>query len=143
MFSVYANAFKVKDIRRKLFYVLLVLLVFRIGSHIPLPGLDMGLLYAAGLGETQTIINMIVGGDIGTIFAMGIGPYITASIIMQLLTVAVPQLEQLKKKTAKRAARKSISIRVFWLLLWQCYRVRVQCFPCVLCLHIKTSLFTS
>jgi len=97
VFSIYANAFKVKDIRRKLFYILLVLLIFRIGSHIPLPGLDMGMLYAAGLGQTQTIVNMIVGGDMGTVFAMGIGPYITASIIMQLLTVAVPQLEQLKK----------------------------------------------
>ncbi|MCL2170616.1 MAG: preprotein translocase subunit SecY [Defluviitaleaceae bacterium] len=97
MFSIYANALKVKDIRRKLGYILLVLLIFRIGSHIPLPGLDMDLLMDAGM-DGQTFIAMLVGGDMGTIFVMGIGPYITASIIMQLLCVAVPYLEQLKKE---------------------------------------------
>jgi len=99
VFSIYLNAIKVKDIRRKLFYIGLVLLIFRIGSHIPLPGLNMEMLYGPdSIGGTQTMIAMIVGGDIGTIFVMGIGPYITASIIMQLLTVAVPYLEQLKKE---------------------------------------------
>jgi len=96
MFGIYANAWKVKDIRKKLLYILLVLLIFRIGSRIPLPGIDMDLM-AAIAGDTG-IIGMIVGGEMGTIFAMGIGPYITASIIMQLLAVAVPKLEQLKKE---------------------------------------------
>ncbi|MCL2396700.1 MAG: preprotein translocase subunit SecY, partial [Defluviitaleaceae bacterium] len=98
MFGVYANAWKVKDIRRKLLYVLLVLLIFRIGSTIPLPGIDMAALRELMFGVDTGIIGMIVGGEQGTIFAMGIGPYITASIIMQLLTVAVPKLEQLKKE---------------------------------------------
>jgi len=97
MFGVYANAFKVKDIRTKLLYILLVLLIFRIGSRIPLPGIDMARLASEIAGDFG-IIGMIVGGEMGTIFAMGIGPYITASIIMQLLTVAVPKLEQLKKE---------------------------------------------
>ena len=96
MFGIYANAWKVKDIRKKLLYILLVLLIFRVGSRIPLPGIDMDLMSAIA-GDTG-IIGMIVGGEMGTIFAMGIGPYITASIIMQLLAVAVPKLEQLKKE---------------------------------------------
>jgi len=94
LFGVYANAWKIKDIRRKLIYILWVLLIFRVGSQIPLPGIDRGLLVPVDAG----IIGMIVGGEMGTIFAMGIGPYITASIIMQLLTVAVPALEALKKE---------------------------------------------
>ena len=97
MFGIYANAWKVKDIRKKLLYVLLVLLIFRVGSRIPLPGINMGILTAQFTGDFG-IIGMIVGGEMGTIFAMGIGPYITASIIMQLLTVAIPKLEQLKKE---------------------------------------------
>ena len=96
MFGVYSNAFKVKDIRRKLFYILLVLLIFRVGSRIPLPGFDME-FFTQQLAGDFGIIGMIIGGEHGTIFAMGIGPYITASIIMQLLTVAIPKLEQLKK----------------------------------------------
>lgn len=96
MFGVYANAFKVKDIRKKLLYILLVLLIFRIGSRIPVPGIDMELLGQMLTGDFG-IIGMIIGGEQGTIFAMGIGPYITASIIMQLLTAAIPKLEQLKK----------------------------------------------
>ncbi|MCL2376090.1 MAG: preprotein translocase subunit SecY [Defluviitaleaceae bacterium] len=98
MFGVYSNALKVKDIRRKLFYILLVLLIFRVGSQIPLPGIDRDLLTEFMFGGGDGIIGLILGGEMGTIFAMGIGPYITASIIMQLLTVAIPKLEQLKKE---------------------------------------------
>ncbi|MDR2183864.1 MAG: preprotein translocase subunit SecY [Clostridiales bacterium] len=98
MLGVYSNALKVKDIRRKLLYIMFVLLVFRIGSAIPLPGIDMELLNAMMLGQDAGILGMIIGGEHGSIFAMGIGPYITASIIMQLLTVAIPKLEQLKKE---------------------------------------------
>ena len=98
MLGVYSNAWKVKDIRRKLLYILLVLLIFRVGSAIPLPGIDMGLLTAMMVGQDAGILGMIIGGEQGSIFAMGIGPYITSSIIMQLLTVAIPKLEQLKKE---------------------------------------------
>jgi len=97
MLGVYSNAFKVKDIRRKLFYIALVLLIFRIGSRIPLPGFDMA-FFTEQLAGDFGIIGMILGGEHGTIFAMGIGPYITSSIIMQLLAVAIPKLEQLKKE---------------------------------------------
>ena len=103
MFKVLANAFKVKDIRDKLIYVLFVLLIYRIGTTIPLPGidlvmLDMALYQGAGGGAAETLIQLLMGGGYGSLMAMGIMPYITASIIMQLLTVAIPKLEQLKKE---------------------------------------------
>lgn len=99
MFSVFSNVWKVQDLRKKLLYVLLILLVYRIGSNVPLPGLNLSMWQALRTEFTgQTLFATIVGGGVGTIFAMGIGPYITSSIIMQLLTVAIPKLEQLKKE---------------------------------------------
>ncbi|MDR1665360.1 MAG: preprotein translocase subunit SecY [Clostridiales bacterium] len=100
MFKILVNAWKVKDIRRKLIFVGLLLLIYRLGSHIPLPGVDLTLLYGGSLDtlSTDNIFALIAGGGYGTVFAMGIGPYITASIIMQLLTYAIPPLERLQKE---------------------------------------------
>lgn len=99
MFSVFFNAWKVKEIRKKILYVLLIVLIYRIGANIPLPGIDLtAWQFLRTNGNNQTLFATIAGGGYGAIFAMGIGPYITASIIMQLLTVAVPKLEQLKKE---------------------------------------------
>ena len=101
MFKVLANAFKVKEIRDKLIYVLLVLLIYRIGTTIPLPGVNMQVLDEAlyrGVGGDPTFFTLMMGGGFGSIMAMGIMPYITASIIMQLLTVAIPKLEQIQKE---------------------------------------------
>jgi preprotein translocase subunit SecY len=98
---VLANAWKVKDIRKKLLFIFLILLIYRIGSHIPLPGIALSQLDAYLHGSTAENVNifmLIAGGGAGSIFAMGIGPYITASIIMQLLTVAIPKLEQMQKE---------------------------------------------
>ncbi|MDR1000479.1 MAG: preprotein translocase subunit SecY [Clostridiales bacterium] len=95
-----ANAWKIKDIRKKLLFILLILFIYRLGSHIPLPGIDLAVLNAYVNGDTSVsnIFTLIAGGGVGSIFAMGIGPYITASIIMQLLTVAIPKLEQMQKE---------------------------------------------
>ena len=98
MLSVFTNAWKVQDIRKRLMYIIMVLGIYRIGCQIPLPGINAELLLEAKTGITQNLFSIISGGEYGTIFAMGIGPYITASIIMQLLTVAIPTLEQLKKE---------------------------------------------
>lgn len=99
MFKVLSNALKVKEIRDKLFYALLIVLIYRIGCHIPLPGIDLVLLETAKTGGTDiNLFTMISGGGYGSIFQMGIGPYITSSIIMQLLTVAIPRLEQIQKE---------------------------------------------
>lgn len=106
MFKIFANAWRVEDIRKKLLFIFLLLLIYRLGTTIPLPGIDLELLYQVRHGTgggmdwdaAQTIFSMIMGGGPGSIFAMGIAPYITASIIMQLLTYAIPQLSQMQKE---------------------------------------------
>ena len=91
------------ELKSRLLFVLGALIVFRLGAHIPVPGIDPGVL--AKLFESQNsgilgMFNMFSGGALSrfTVFALGIMPYISASIIMQLLTVVSPQLEQLKKE---------------------------------------------
>ncbi len=94
---------KYGDLGQRLWFLLLALIVYRIGAHIPVPGIDPNVL--ADLFKTQKggilgMFNMFSGGALSrfTIFALGIMPYISASIIMQLAAIAVPQLEQLKKE---------------------------------------------
>ena len=101
MLQTLINAFKVKDIRRKVYMMLLLLLVFRIGCFIPVPGLIRDTFASAVEGnDFLTLMSSITGGALsqGTIFALGIGPYINASIIMQLLSVGIPALERLSKQ---------------------------------------------
>ncbi|HHQ41113.1 MAG TPA: preprotein translocase subunit SecY [Chromatiales bacterium] len=91
------------DLRRRLLFVLGALVVFRIGAHIPVPGIDSAVLaqlFEQQRGTILDMFNMFSGGALErfTVFALGIMPYISASIIMQLMTVVVPSLEQLKKE---------------------------------------------
>ncbi|MEE1218690.1 MAG: preprotein translocase subunit SecY [Ruminococcus sp.] len=105
MFKTIRNAWSIPDLRKKLLYTLLIIVVFRIGSVIPVPFLDIAALKEA-MGDATTgntmlaYLNTISGGAFAnaTIFAMGITPYINSSIIMQLLTVAIPPLERLAKE---------------------------------------------
>lgn len=76
----------------------MIIAIYRLGGAIPLPGINTELLLTATRGTEGMLFAAIAGGEMGSIFAMGIAPYITASIIMQLLTVAVPALEQIKKE---------------------------------------------
>lgn len=95
------NALKVKDIRRKVYMMLLLLLVFRIGCFIPVPGLVRDTFAKEIQGnDFLKLMSSITGGALsqGTLFALGIGPYINASIIMQLLSVGIPALERLSKQ---------------------------------------------
>ncbi len=101
MFDVFKNAWKVKDLRKKIIYTLVMLLVIRLGAHIPVPGVDNALLKESfGDSMAMSMYSLIAGGGLENlaIFSLGIGPYINASIIMQLLTVAIPKLEQLSKE---------------------------------------------
>ena len=110
MLQTIINAFKVKEIRQKVYMMLLLLLVFRIGCFIPVPGLDRGEFSSAISGnDFLTLMSSITGGALaqGTLFALGIGPYINASIIMQLLSVGIPALERLSKQGEE--GRKKIS----------------------------------
>src|ERR1700750_3467410 len=104
MLSAFANAFRTPDLRRKLLVVLAIIVVFRAGSQIPAPGVDVGNVQSCinDINDTgiYNLINLFSGGALLqlTIFALGIMPYITASIILQLLVVVIPRLEALKKE---------------------------------------------
>lgn len=95
MFSTFRNAWKVPDLRKRIIFMVLMILVIRIGTKITVPGINIADL---STNPNNTLYSIITGGAFGTIFALGIGPYITSSIIMQLLTVAIPKLEQLNKE---------------------------------------------
>ncbi len=98
-----AKTDKFGDLRRRLVFLLLALVVYRVGAHIPVPGIDPGQLqqlFKGQQGGILSLFNMFSGGALSrfTIFALGIMPYISASIIMQLLTYVLPTFEQLKKE---------------------------------------------
>ena len=98
-----AKSGKFGDLRRRLVFLLLALVVYRLGAHIPVPGIDPGQLQQLFKGQQGGILNlfnMFSGGALSrfTVFALGIMPYISASIIMQLMTYVVPTLESLKKE---------------------------------------------
>ena len=97
------NAFRVPDLRKRLLFTLSMLAVYRIGGHIPTPGVnteELQRIFESVRGTTLGFLDLFSGGQFSqlTIFALGIMPYITASIILQLLTVAVPTLERLQKE---------------------------------------------
>ncbi len=99
MFQTFKNAWAVEDLRKKMMFVLFVIAIYRLGSHIPMPGISLSTIAVAkAAAGSGTLYNLISSGGFGSIFVLGIGPYITASIIMQLLTVAITPLEQLQKE---------------------------------------------
>lgn len=107
MLSAFVNAFRTPDLRRKLLFVLMIIVIFRAGSQVPAPGVNVAnvreCISLAQEGENAglySLVNLFSGGALLqlTIFALGIMPYITASIILQLLVVVIPRLEMLKKE---------------------------------------------
>ncbi len=102
MLEMLRSAWKVKELRNKMIYTLLMLLVYRIGALLPVPGVDTEAISQAISGNgLLELFNLFNGGALSnfTVFATGITSYITASIVMQLLTVAIPRLEQLSKES--------------------------------------------
>lgn len=102
MFSTIKNAFKIPDLRKRIFFTILMLIVFRFGAHIPVPGLSpdaMKAFLGDGL-DLFSMFNVFTGGAFSnaTVMAMGVSPYINASIIVQLLAVAIPALERMAKE---------------------------------------------
>ena len=102
MFDTFRNAWKIPELRKKILYTLMVIVIFRLGCVITVPYInaDALTLFASGTGNMLDYLNMMSGGALSqcAIFALGVGPYINASIIMQLLTVAIPALERLSKE---------------------------------------------
>ncbi len=102
MLQTFRKAFQIEDIRKKILYTLAMLFVVRLGSQLPTPGVDPNYIkdfFANQTGETFNFFNAFTGGSFETmsIFALSITPYITSSIIMQLLTIAIPKLEEMQK----------------------------------------------
>ncbi len=103
MIKTIVNAWKIADLRKKLIYTAFIILIFRIGANIPVPFLNIAETGILGNAESTTFLSYLsmMTGDAfnyGTIFAMSVTPYINSSIIMQLLTVAIPYLERLQKE---------------------------------------------
>lgn len=103
MFNTLKNAWRIPDLRKKLLYTLLIIIAFRFGSVVPVPFLNVSALNTLMASANETAlgyINMLTGGAFAnaTLFAMGITPYINSSIIIQLLTVAIPALERMAKE---------------------------------------------
>ena len=99
----FSSLAKAEDLKKRIFFTLLALIVYRLGTYIPIPGIDpvaLEQIFKQNVGGILGMFDMFAGGALGrmTIFALNIMPYISASIIMQLLTVVSPQLEQLKKE---------------------------------------------
>src|SRR6266849_5657786 len=102
-FEAIGNVFRIPDLRRRVFFTLGLLAVYRLGGHIPTPGIDIHRwtdFFQRNQGTIFGFFDLFAGGNIRrlSVFALGIMPYITASIILQLLTVVVPTLEKLQKE---------------------------------------------
>ena len=103
MLETVKNAFKIKDIRKKLGYTLLMLVVIRLGCELPVPGVDRSYFanwFAEQTGDAFSFMDAFTGGSFlnMSVFALNITPYITSSIIMQLLTIAIPKLEEMQRE---------------------------------------------
>ena len=103
MFKTLRNAFKIEDMRKKLIFTFLMLVVVRFGSQMPIPGVNRDYFaqwFAAQTGDAFNFFDAFTGGSFTSmsLFALGITPYITSSIIMQLLTIAIPKLEEMQKE---------------------------------------------
>ena len=115
MIQTIKNAWKIPELRKKLLFTAFILLIFRLGNAIPVPNVDTDLLssyFAANSATILGLMNTMSGGAFGsaTIFALGIQPYINSSIIIQLLTVAIPPLERLAKDGGEDGKRKIAAI---------------------------------
>jgi len=111
VFQTIRNAWKVEDIRRKILFTLFIILIYRIGNSVPVPFVDVNLLegYFDTLSNTVLGLYNVMSGSAfaqATIFALSIQPYINASIIIQLLTIAIPALERLSKEGGEEGKRK-------------------------------------
>ena len=117
MFQTIVNAFKIKEVRKKVLITIALLFVYRLGCHIPVPGVTA----FDGVGQFSflQIMNAVSGSalQLGTFFAMGIGPYINASIIIQLLSVGIPALERLSKQGEEGRKKINTYTRILTLVL--------------------------
>lgn len=115
MFKTFINAFKIKDLRGKILLTLLLLFIFRVGCWLPIPGIDVSIFKSTTEGNSfLTLLSSISGGALanGSILALGVAPYINASIIIQLLAVAIPALERLAQQGEEGRKKMSLITRL-------------------------------
>lgn len=107
MLETLKNAWKLPDLRKRICYTLMIIVIFRFGAALPVPFLDASVMQGFGDGNLLGFLNMLTGGAFqnATLFALSISPYITSSIVVQLLAVAIPALEQLSKEGAEGRKR--------------------------------------
>lgn len=123
MFKTFVNAFKVKDLRKKILLTLLLLFIFRVGSWLPVPGIKVSAFRPEIQGDGSftflSLMSSISGGALanGSFLALGVSPYISASIIVQLLAVAIPALERLSKQGEEGRKKMSMYTRIAALVL--------------------------
>lgn len=120
MLSKIKQSWKVKDVRKRILYTLMMILIFRIGTTIPVPGVNTALISSMVSGNNLlALYNMFTGGAFSnfTLFALGIGPYITASIIIQLLTVGFDSLKELQKSGEEGRKKMNMYTRYTALVL--------------------------
>ncbi len=125
IFATLVNAFRVPELRKKILFTLLILTIYQLGALIPVPGLNREVFSTLlqRMGQIGQMMNIINGGSLfaASIFAMGITPYINSSIIIQLLTVAIPPLERLQKEgePGKKKIQKIVRFTTIGLALIQ------------------------
>jgi len=121
MLQTFKNAILSADIRKKIFYTFMIILIYRIGCFVPVPGLNVGAMGFTTVegNDFLLMLSTIIGGSLqnGTIFALGIVPFINAFIIMQLLTLIVPKLEKLSKEGEEGRKKITEYTRYFAVLL--------------------------
>ena len=104
MFKTFKNALKVKEIRQKLLYTFIMMIIVRLGCQLPIPGTSKSAIQSVmgslATSEAYSFFSAFTGGSLEqmSVFALSITPYITSSIIMQLLTIAIPKLEELQNE---------------------------------------------
>ena len=126
MLQTLKNAWKIPELRKKIIFTLFILLIYRVGNVIPVPYIDVATLSSYFDSVLSTTIlglyNAMSGSAFSqaTVFALGIQPYINASIIIQLLTIAIPLLSGWQRKAARKARRRLLASPVTPPLVWVC-----------------------
>ena len=121
MFKTLKNAWGIIDLKKKLLFTALIIVLYRLGSSIPVPFIDQAALESASFyrGNVLEFLNILSGGALGqaTLFALGVSPYITASIVVQLLTVAIPALERWSKEGEEGKKKINVLTRIITVAL--------------------------
>lgn len=122
MFKTLRNAFKIKDIRSRLFYTFIMLIIVRFGCQLPIPGIDSAQIKAfleSSLGDSFSLLNSFTGGSFEqmSLFALNVSPYITSSIMVQLLTIVIPALEEMQQDGAEGRKKMNQITRIITIFL--------------------------